>query len=128
MHDFIRSRLKSFTYAFSGIKVALQTQKNTWIHLIFTVAVLALAVWLKLSVTAWAILIVTIALVWVTELINSSIETIFDLVNPDQNPLVKNGKDLGAAAVLVAAIASVIIGLLILGPALIERLKVLFTN
>jgi diacylglycerol kinase len=62
------------------------------------------------------------ALVWMAEFINSALEAIVDLASPDAHPLAKVGKDVGAAAVLIAAVSAALVGLLILGPPLGQRL------
>ena len=119
-----RSRLASFRYAFSGLWFMLRTQRNAWIHATATVCVVALGLWLSLSRIEWAILALTIGLVWMAEFINTALEAVVDLASPDIHPMAKVGKDVGAAAVLVAAFTSVIVGLLILGPALWAKLFV----
>jgi diacylglycerol kinase len=63
-----------------------------------------------------------LALVWTAEFINSALEAVVDLASPQNHPLAKVGKDVGAAAVLIAALTSVLVGLLILGPPLIEKI------
>jgi diacylglycerol kinase len=60
--------------------------------------------------------------VWVAEFVNTAFEALVDLLSPNLHPLAKVGKDVAAAAVLIAALASVVIGLLILGPPLWARL------
>lgn len=120
---FLHSRAKSFQYAFSGWWFVIRTQQNAWIHAIASTTVIGLAFWLQLSFRDWAVIILTIALVWTAEFLNTAIEAIGTLAaNEKEHPLAKVGKDVGAAAVLIAAIASIAIGLLILGPPLIERL------
>ena len=84
------------------------------------------ASWLHLPIRDWAILLLTIALVWTAEFINTALEAVVDLASPQHHPLAKVGKDVGAAAVLIAAMTSILVGLLILGPPLWEKLKVLF--
>ena len=116
------SRAASFYNAFSGLWHMLRTQPNAWIHVSATVCVIALGLWLGLSRVEWAILALTMGLVWTAEYINTALEAAVDLASPDIHPLAKIGKDVGAAAVLVAAIISVVIGLLILGPPLWARL------
>jgi diacylglycerol kinase (ATP) len=116
------SRLASFRYAFGGLWFMLRTQRNAWIHATATVCVVALGLWLSLSRIEWAILALTIGLVWMAEFINTALEAVVDLASPDIHPLAKVGKDVGAAAVLVAAFTSVVVGLLILGPALWAKL------
>lgn len=117
------SRLASFRHAFAGWWYVLRTQRNAWIHAVASVAVLAIALWLRLGGTDWAILILTIALVWVAEFVNTAVEAIVDLLSPNIHPLAKIAKDVAAAAVLIAALASVVVGLLVLGPPLWLRLS-----
>lgn len=74
----------------------------------------------------WAVLLLTIALVWTAEFINTALEAVVDLASPQQHPLAKVGKDVGAAAVLIAALTSILVGLLVLGPPLWEKLVILF--
>ena len=100
----------------------LKTQRNAWIHAVASLAVVALAAWLRLGRLAWAILVLTIAMVWLAEFLNTALEAVVDLASPARHPLAKVGKDVGAAAVLITAGASVLIGLLILGPPLLARL------
>ena len=117
-----RSRIASFRYAFSGMGYLLRTQRNAWIHATATVCVTALGAWLALDRVEWAVLVLTIGLVWMAEFINTALEATVNLASPDIHPLAKAGKDVGAAAVLIAAITSIVIGLLILVPRLWNRL------
>ena len=120
---FITSRAAAFGHAFRGWGHVIKTQQNAWIHSLVAAIVIALGVWLNLSATNWAILVLTIAMVFTAEFINTAIEAILDLTSPGYHPLAKVGKDVGAGAVLVAALAAVIVGLLILGPPLWDRLQ-----
>jgi len=121
------SRLaKAFGHAFSGLFFALRTQRNLPIHLSVAAGVVALGVWLGLSTTQWAILALTIGSVLAAELLNSSLEVVVDMVSPDYHPLAKRAKDVAAGAVLLAAMVSVLVGLLILGPPLWAQLMRLF--
>lgn len=117
------NRLNAFRHAFHGWWYVVRTQENAWVHAVASVAVFALSLWLGLNPTEWAILFVTVAMVWTSEFINTSIEATVDLASPDIHPLAKVGKDVGAAAVLVAALNSVVVGVLLLGPRLWERLR-----
>jgi len=122
MSKFIKSRLRSFSYAFQGWYYVLRNEQNAWIHAVITVLVIFLAFWLNLPARDWAVILLAIVMVWAAEFFNTAIESIVDLVSPDKHPLAKVGKDVGAAAVLIAALTSVLIGLLILGPPLWKRL------
>ena len=83
-----------------------------------TAAVCVLAAALQFSLLKWTILLLTIGLVVTAEALNSAIETLVDLIQPEQHPLAGNAKDIAAGAVLIAAIISVIIGLLLFLPPL----------
>jgi diacylglycerol kinase len=74
----------------------------------------------------WAILILTLMVVWMAEFANTALEAAVDLAMPDAHPLAKTAKDVGAAAVLVGALGAVIVGLLVLGPPLWDRVSQLF--
>jgi diacylglycerol kinase len=100
----------------------LRTQRNAWIHAVISTAVFALSLWLGLDRVDWAVIILTIALVWMAEFVNTALEALVDLASPDLHPLAKVGKDVAAAAVLVAALTAAVVGLLILGPPLWSRL------
>jgi len=118
MSSFLQRRARAFRDAFRGWRHIVRTQPNTWIHsLIGTLVVLA-ALWLGLPARDWAVLVLTIAMVWAAEALNTAIEAVVDLISPDHHPLAGIAKDVGAAAVLIAALAAVIIGILILGPPL----------
>ncbi|MGF1507167.1 MAG: diacylglycerol kinase family protein [Anaerolineae bacterium] len=119
----MRKRIASFGYAFQGWVYALRTQMNTWIHATITTAVIVVGSWVRLDVLEWAIIVLAIGAVWALEFMNTAVEAIIDLVSPEPHPLAKVGKDVAAASVLVMAGAAAIVGFLILGPPLIERLR-----
>ena len=115
------SRVKSFQYAFQGWWYVIRTQHNAWIHALVSLVVLTLAFWLKLSTSDWAILILAIIMVWIAEFMNTAMEAIIDLYSPDIHPLAKVAKDVSAAAVMFGAFGAIVIGLLIMGPPLRQR-------
>lgn len=123
---FLLSRMHAFRHALHGWGYVLRTQRNAWIHALATILVILLATWMRLPVRDWAVLLLTISLVWMAEFINTALEAVVDLASPQHHPLAKVGKDVGAAAVLIAAVTSVVIGLLILGPPLLEKIESLF--
>ena len=118
-----RSRLESFRYAFAGLWYVLRTQRNAWIHAIATVGVIFLGLWLQIGLRDWALLILAIFIVWLAEIINTALEAITDLASPEVHPLARVGKDVGAGAVLLASITAFVLGLLVLLPALKEKLS-----
>jgi diacylglycerol kinase (ATP) len=116
------SRISAFKHAFSGWWYVLRTQRNAWIHAFATCVVILLAIYLKVEWQAWATLFLAIGLVWTAEFVNTALEALVDLASPEMHPLARVGKDVGAAAVLIAALIAVLIGLFILGPPLLEVL------
>lgn len=126
--QFIQSRIHSFGHAFRGWGYVLKTQHNAWVHAVIATLVFLLSFWLGLPPRDWAVIILTVTMVFAAEFINTAIEAVVDLASPVHHPLAKVGKDVGAAAVLIAALAAVLIGLLILGPPLWARLSSLITG
>jgi diacylglycerol kinase (ATP) len=119
-----RSRLSSFRHAFSGLGYVIRTQRNAWIHATITVAVILLGIWLGLERYDWTLIMIAICFVWLAEIINTALEAITDLASPEQHPLARVGKDVGAGAVLLASITAVILGFLILLPPFLEKLNI----
>ena len=126
MIDFFKTRAQSFRYAFGGWWFVIRTQRNAWIHAVVSIAVIAVSIWLPLNRYDWALIIIAIAMVWTAEFINTALEAIVDLASPQQHELAGISKDVGASAVLIAAGTAAIIGLIILGPPLWQRLENIF--
>lgn len=126
MIDFLKSRALSFRYAFVGWWYVIRTQRNAWIHAVVSIMVVGVSLWLGLNRYDWALIIIAIAMVWTAEFINTALEAIIDLASPEQHELARISKDVGASAVLIAAGSAAIIGLIILGPPMWERLSPLF--
>lgn len=122
----IKTIVRSISFAFQGLFYVLRTQNNARFHSFATLIVVGLGIWLQLNFLQWCIIIIAIGMVWVTECFNTSIEKLFDLVNPASNPLVKYGKDAGAAAVLISAFLGILLGILVMGPLLYLRILSLF--
>ena len=117
--------LKSFKYAFSGISYVLKTSRNFKIQLIFAVTSLMIGFLLQISRINYVILIATIMSVLILEILNTSIESIVDLVvKKEFSSLAKISKDTSAGAVLLASINSVIIAVYIFAP----KIQLLFKS
>ena len=117
--------LKSFKYAFSGISYLLKTSRNFKIQLIFALISLIIGFLLQISQSNYVILIATIMSVLILEILNTSIESIVDLVVKKKfSSLAKISKDTSAGAVLLASINSVIIAVYIFVP----KIKLLFES
>lgn len=124
--SFLRSRIRSFKHAFAGWWFVIRTQRNAWIHALASVLVFLVSVWLQLNRLEWALIIVAVAMVWTAEFFNTALEVVVDLATREQHPLAKVSKDVGAAAVLIASLNAAVIGVIVLGPSLAEKLKSLF--
>lgn len=116
------NRAASLMYALAGGWHMLRFQKNTRIMLAATLLVVPLAFWLGIGAEQWAVLILAIGKVWLAEFINGAIEAAVNISAPELHPMAKVAKDVAAAAVLITVAVAVLIGLLLLGPPLAERL------
>jgi diacylglycerol kinase len=123
-----RDLIASFRHAFQGLGYALRTQRNARIHLIFTLVILPLGVWLGMDRVEWCLILLAIGMVWMAELSNTVLEDVVDLQCPGYNPLAKSAKDVKAAVVVVASLTAALVGVLILGPKLIEKMGGLFSQ
>ena len=112
----LAKRLIGFRYAFNGLKILIKEEHNAWIHLFAAFCVLTAGVVFRISTPEWLAVIFCIGLVISLELINSAIENMADFLSKEKNETIKKIKDLSAGAVLVAAIASAVIGLIIFLP------------
>lgn len=115
----IRSRIRSFSFAIAGIRTFIIREHNARVHLVGTIAVIAVACLLHVSPMEAAVLTIVTGLVWITEMLNTCIERLADLITRERNPHIKIIKDLAAGAVLIAAITAVIVGLFIFIPRII---------
>ncbi len=115
-NSFFTTRISSFKYALQGLAYLLKTQTNAQIHVFATFCVAIVGCFSHISTIEWCILAGMIGLVISMETMNTALETIVDLVSPEHNRLAGIAKDVAAAAVLVAAMAAVVVGLLIFVP------------
>ena len=116
------NRIQSLGYALAGWLYMLRFQKNTRIMSVSTIIIFVMALWLQVDFTGLAVLVLTITTVWMAEFLNAAIEAVVNLASPDFHPMAKVAKDVAAAAVLLGAVASILVGLLILGPPLLHKL------
>lgn len=116
----LKTRFGSFKFAFHGLWLLVQNEHNSRIHFLAAIIAIAMGIILKINPTEWSLLIIVIGIVFLTELLNSSLETLADFVNPEWNEKIRNVKDYAAAAVLISAIISVIVGALIFIPKILD--------
>jgi undecaprenol kinase len=112
--------LTSFSYAISGIIIALRSEKNMRFHLFCSIIVIMVSYYFSITKTEWLFILVAIGGMFALELVNTSIERVVDLVTAEYHPLAKQAKDLAAGAVFVYAICSVGIGMVIFLPYLLK--------
>ena len=110
-----KKRLKSFEYAFHGIRSFFLSTPNAWIHLVITALVIGASFYFHLSLIEWIAVIYCIGLVFTAEALNTAVEEWVDSMEPNFNEKAGRVKDIAAGAVLIAAIVAAIIGILIFG-------------
>ncbi|MBI3954558.1 diacylglycerol kinase family protein [Candidatus Collierbacteria bacterium] len=116
----VRRHTISFKHAFDGVLYTFRTQPNFRIHTLAAILVIFLGFTYSISSTQWLFLALTISLVFVTEMLNTSLESVTDLVTDKYHLSAKIAKDVSAGMVLLTAVASVVIGLIIFIPYLIR--------
>ncbi len=118
----MRRVARSLVFAFRGVGFLLRTQTNARLHLVATVVVIGAGFGFQISRAEWLAIVAAIGLVWTAEGVNTAIEAVVDLVSPEQHPLAGRAKDVAAGAVLLAALAAAVIGLLVFGTRLLALL------
>lgn len=108
--------VKSFLYASKGIINLLKTEQNARIHLVYAILVAVLAYMFSISRIEAIILFFAVVLVIAVEIINTAIEKLLDIINPESSSAVEYIKDAMAGAVLIAAIIALVVTVLIFLP------------
>lgn len=106
--------------AFNGIKYVFTTQRNLKIQFVFAIFAFILGLILKISHVEWAIIVLLIFVVFLSEIFNTAIETVVDMITTEYNESAKIAKDISAGGVTLVAISSIIIGMLIFLPKIIK--------
>lgn len=118
MTRWIASVLRSFGPALAGLAWALKTERSLQVHGIAMVLVGGFGLWLNLAAWEWCVVLLAVGLVWATELLNTAIEVLADRVSKEREEPIRLAKDTAAAAVLVAALAALGVGLVVFLPKL----------
>jgi len=100
--------------AVSGIWYGIKTQRNIKIQIVVSTIVIIAGLLLKLNITEFIFITIAIMIVFITEMINTAIETAVNLCTDKYHDLAKIAKDVAAGAVVLAAINAIIIAVLIL--------------
>jgi diacylglycerol kinase len=114
-------RVESFRFAARGVAAMLRDEHNAWIHAASSVAVCIAGFWLGLSRLEWCGIVLAMMAVWISEGMNTALESLANAVTTDSHPAIRRAKDAAAGAVLIAATGAAIIGLLVFGPHLLNR-------
>lgn len=112
----LKKQLRSFAFAWKGIRCCIGKEQNLGFHLIAALVVLMAGFGFGVTKTEWVMIVLCIGAVITVELLNTAIEKLVDLVSPDWDPIAGQVKDIAAAAVLVCATTAAIIGLIIFVP------------
>jgi len=115
----IKKRIRSFKYAFNGLRILIKEEHNSRIHLVAAIVAIGAGFFFEISKLEFVTVALAIGLVITSEIINSAIENISDFISPEKHDLIKKIKDLSAAGVLISAITAFVIGLIIFIPKLI---------
>lgn len=120
--NYLQQRSKAFKHALDGLK-SFPKEAHAKIHIIAALVVIVLAFVLKVNSSEFMLLLLCIALVFMAEMLNSAFERLCDALHPEQHPLIKEGKDLAAGAVLICSVIAAAIGLFIFGQKLWHLLE-----
>jgi len=118
----LRARLASMRYAINGLLQVIRSEHNARIHMVAAVIAIIAGILLHISRIEWMLVLFCFGLVFASEIINTALEKMIDLVIPQKNEHVKIIKDISAGAVLVSAIIAFITGLIIFIPYLARLL------
>lgn len=108
--------IKSFAYAFKGLVKVFREEQNLKIQTILSAVAIILGLYFNIKPAEWAFIILAMGLVMATEIANSAVERIADVLKPRINSYVKEIKDIMAAAVFMSALAALLGGLFIFWP------------
>ena len=115
----IRKNFRSYTYALNGIWITLKQENNFKIHILGGLIAIFLSFYLEINSSSWVIITTMIGLVLSIELLNTAIEKLADIVQPNKHPEIGIVKDIAAGAVFIISITSLIVGIIIFGGRLI---------
>jgi diacylglycerol kinase len=107
---------KSFIYAFRGLIKTWREEQNLRVESIIAIIIIGLGFVFQIKSVEWALLAIVIALVILTELLNSAVERIADALKPRIHTYIMEVKDIMAAAVMIASLLAIVVGLIIFIP------------
>jgi len=120
MFKYVRARQASFGHAVRGLRTLIHSESHAKVHLLATASVCCLGATLSVSAGEWGLLLLATGLVWTAEALNTALESVVDLCSPEWNEKAGRAKDLGAAAVLLAAVTALLVGLIVFLPRILS--------
>lgn len=126
MRTYFKKRYNSFKFAFKGLNSAIRSEPHMRLHVLSIIGVVVAGFTFGVSRMEWCLLVGCMGLVVTAEVMNTAVETVINLVSPDFNPLAGKAKDLAAGAVLIAAIAAAIVGIIIFLPYVVAFAELYF--
>ncbi len=122
----LRNTLRSFRFAFNGIKNLIKNEHNARVHIVALICVIGLGIFFKIDLNEWIAITIVSGLVILIELFNTAVERLADFVESDWNDKIGIIKDYCAGAVLISSLTSIIVGGLIFIPKIFEMIKNFF--
>lgn len=108
-----------FSFAWNGLKELIKTENNFRIQTIIFLIVLFFGILVQLTWIEWTIIFIVSGIVLICEVINTVVEKMIDYMKPEIHPVAKIIKDMSAAAVLIASIVAIVVGLLVFLPKIV---------
>jgi len=121
----VKDRMQSFVPAFNEVQLLFKSEHNAWVHLFFMIGATIAGVVLQINSIDWLFLILAITLVFLSELFNTALERLADKVEPNFNPEIGAIKDYASAAVLMASIFAMVVGVFVFGPKVFDLVYML---
>ena len=115
----VKRFLNSFRFSWDGLKYAYKYEQSMTIHLVCTIFVIILGIWLKISALEWAICILGLGIIMAIELLNTAVEAVVDLASPEIHPLAKIAKDTASASVGIFSFITILVDCFIFIPKII---------
>lgn len=120
LKEFLLGRYRNFFFALKGFSYMFRTQLNFRIEVIITVLVFVAGLIFEINLTEWVVIAVTVFLVVISEAINTAIEETCNAITKEYNYHIKLAKDAAAGGVLLAVINSVVVGVIVFLPKVLE--------
>jgi diacylglycerol kinase len=115
--------MRSFAFAFNGLKICFSSETNFKIHFLLGIVAVSLGIGFHISAVEWIAVLFCITLVMTLEMMNTAVERLCNVVHKEFHPAIKHIKDIAAGAVFISALFSLMTGLIIFVPKIVLYLK-----